>query len=345
MTTTRFPKVSVCVPVYNGEKYIERTIISLLNLDYPDYEIIFSDNHSTDDTAAIIKKYAGETGRIQYVLTREHYSYGEYNFNNCLKLGGGEFVAVYHADDIYYRDILKKSAQVLAENDDVGAVVTRGDRIDPGGNKIGDGSFFYTNSVSDYDLESGLSDALRIGCSPFICSSAMFRRRIMDRYNLVWDCKKHRTSSDLGLFLNVLKHCRIKLIQERLMGYRITQSQGSTTVIRNRTDKGNYFLVLRDYRPQIAVNKYRNNYWYSIVKDLLVRALNFAYNGDTRRSDRRIKLFLRIFAGKFGFLYKFPSAYLMLLLGLSLLAVNHLIVFDGLRRRLVIAAFKLGRAG
>lgn len=333
------------MPVYNGEKYVEQTILSLLALDYPDYEIIFSDNHSTDGTAAIIKHYAQKTGRIGYVLTKEFHYYGEYNFNNCLTLGDGEYVAVYHADDVYYRDILRRSAEALAGDASVGAVVARAERIDANGDKIGDGSFFYENSVSDYDFDAALSDALRIGCSPFICSSAMFRRETIKKHGLAWNCEKYKTSSDLGLFLNLLKHAKIKLIRENMLAYRITQTQGSTTVIRNRLGKGNYFLVLRDYRPQIAANKYRPNYYYSVAKDLLVRALNFTYAGEYARSDRRLKAFFRVFWGKFQFLRKFPSAWLMLCLGGGVWLLNRAIPFEAVRKKLVFWAFKLGRAG
>jgi glycosyltransferase involved in cell wall biosynthesis len=341
MTNGKLPRISVCVGVYNGEKHLPATIDCLLNLDYPDYEIIISDNKSTDGTAAVIKRYAEQTGRVKYVQQPVHLTC-EAHLNKCLEMGDGELVAVYHGDDLYYRDILKRSAEVLAADPSLGAVVTLGHRVDGNGGKIGDGSFFYTNSTDNFDLQAGLSDALRIGCSPFICSSAMYRRSVMNAHNLRWSNDKYRSSADLGLFFDILKVSRIKLIKEYLMGYRITQVQGSNAFIRNRRNRGDYFRVLRRYRPEIARNSYRDSYYFAIAKDLMVRALNCAYTGDLPGSRRRLRAFFRVFSGKFGFIKGFLKSYAMLLLGLALLAADSL-PFDGLRKRLVLQAFRFGR--
>lgn len=55
---SQLPKVTICVPVRNGARTIQRTLDSLLNQDYPNYEIIVSDNCSDDDTANIVSQYA-----------------------------------------------------------------------------------------------------------------------------------------------------------------------------------------------------------------------------------------------------------------------------------------------
>lgn len=338
-----YPKISVCVPVYNGEKYIAQTLVSLLGQDYPDFEVIVSDNQSTDGTAEIVRDLAAQNSRLVYTKTVERYGAAEHNFNNCLKLGGGEFLAVYHADDIYYKDMLRKSADTLLADSSLGAAVTLADKIGSDGKVIGDGRFFYSNSASDYNLQNAISDALRIGCSPFICSSAMFRRALLAQHGLQWEPHKYRSSSDLGLFLKLLRFAGIRLIKERLMGYRISQAQGSTSLIRQRTRKGDYFLVLRDYRDYIERDAYKGNYCFSVCKDLLVRALNFTYSGDIFKSDRRVKLFFRFFFSRVGLLCTLPKACLLPMLGCSLLAINHLVPSAKLKRRMVGLISRLGR--
>jgi glycosyltransferase involved in cell wall biosynthesis len=341
--TKQYPKISVCVPVYNGEKYIAQTLASLLEQDYPDFEVIVSDNQSTDGTAEIVRRLAAQNTRLAYTCTPERYGAAEHNFNNCLKLGVGEFIAVYHADDIYYKDMLRKSADALLADASLGAVVTLADKIGSDGKIIGDGSFFYSNSVSDYNLQNAVSDVLRVGCSPFMCSSAMFRRALLAQHGLQWEHNKYRSSSDLGLFLKILRHAGIKLIKERLMGYRISQAQGSTALIRQRTRKGDYFLVLRDYREYIERDAYKGNYCFSVCKDLLVRALNFTYAGEVRKSDRRLKLFFSFFFNRAGLLYTLPKAYMLPLLGYSLLVINHLAPSAKLKRLLAGTLLRLGR--
>lgn len=63
----RVPTVSVGMPVYNGEQYIREALDSLLAQTFADFELIISDNASTDGTKAICLEYAGKDSRIRYV--------------------------------------------------------------------------------------------------------------------------------------------------------------------------------------------------------------------------------------------------------------------------------------
>jgi Glycosyltransferases involved in cell wall biogenesis len=60
------PRVSVGLPVFNGEKYLAKALDSLLAQEYEDFELIISDNASTDETGRICEKYARQDGRIRY---------------------------------------------------------------------------------------------------------------------------------------------------------------------------------------------------------------------------------------------------------------------------------------
>ena len=64
--TSKFPRVTIGLPVYNGEQFLPRTMENLLALDYPNFEIIISDNASEDSTETICRHYAGLDGRIRY---------------------------------------------------------------------------------------------------------------------------------------------------------------------------------------------------------------------------------------------------------------------------------------
>jgi glycosyltransferase involved in cell wall biosynthesis len=66
------PTVSIGMPVYNGEKYIREALDSLLAQTFGDFELIISDNHSTDDTRNICKEYAAKDSRIKYVRQDEN---------------------------------------------------------------------------------------------------------------------------------------------------------------------------------------------------------------------------------------------------------------------------------
>ena len=61
------PRLSVGLPVYNGEDYIAESIEALLGQSYEDFELIISDNASTDSTAGICQRYAEQDSRIRYI--------------------------------------------------------------------------------------------------------------------------------------------------------------------------------------------------------------------------------------------------------------------------------------
>src|SRR5262245_45586141 len=63
----RPPRLTIGVPVYNGERYIRATIDSLLAQTYTDFELIISDNASTDGTEGICREYVAKDPRVKYV--------------------------------------------------------------------------------------------------------------------------------------------------------------------------------------------------------------------------------------------------------------------------------------
>src|SRR5688572_4039391 len=84
------PKVSIGMPIYNGEKYIRRALDSLLDQTLTDFELIISDNASTDETRRICLEYASKDERIRYYrndVTIEAVP----NFNRVLNYASGQY--------------------------------------------------------------------------------------------------------------------------------------------------------------------------------------------------------------------------------------------------------------
>ena len=102
--------VSVIIPVYNGEKYLEQTLESALNQDYPQQEIIVVDDGSTDKTKKIIKKYP----EIKYYCQQNQGTAAALNFG--LKKAQGEFLSFLGADDFW--PLNKTSLQIKAFRND-----------------------------------------------------------------------------------------------------------------------------------------------------------------------------------------------------------------------------------
>lgn len=117
-TISVYPKISVVVPAFNEEITITSCIRSLLDLDYPCYEIILVDDGSTDKTYEHAKKF--ESSKVR-VIHQENQ--GKANaLNNGIHLSEGEIVVAVDADTKLHRDALKKIAERFASNSQLGAV-------------------------------------------------------------------------------------------------------------------------------------------------------------------------------------------------------------------------------
>ena len=92
------PIVSIGMPVYNGEEYIREALDSLLAQTFEDFELIISDNCSTDDTSSICKEYSSRNSRIKYI--RQDTNIGvNANFEFVLKQANGDFFMWAACDD------------------------------------------------------------------------------------------------------------------------------------------------------------------------------------------------------------------------------------------------------
>lgn len=90
METDRYPLVSIGVPVFNGERNLRRCLDSLLLQDYPNLEIIISDNASTDETPSICEQYARRDSRVKYHRSDKNRVAG-WNFNRVFELSSGKY--------------------------------------------------------------------------------------------------------------------------------------------------------------------------------------------------------------------------------------------------------------
>ena len=112
------PRLSVGLPVYNGEVYLAQSIESLLGQTYEDFELIISDNASTDATGDICRSYANQDSRVRYLRQPRNIGLGP-NHNFVFSESRGELFKWAAADDLYGRDLLKLCVEALDEHPEV----------------------------------------------------------------------------------------------------------------------------------------------------------------------------------------------------------------------------------
>jgi glycosyltransferase involved in cell wall biosynthesis len=109
------PEVSIAIPVYNGENYLSQAIESVLAQEFVDFELLISDNASTDQTRAICEKYASQDQRVRYI--RHDLNRGAtWNFNSIFEHAKGKYFCWLAHDDMHALEYLKQSVSILDEN-------------------------------------------------------------------------------------------------------------------------------------------------------------------------------------------------------------------------------------
>jgi len=112
------PKVSIGMPVYNREPYIRAVLDAVLGQTYTDFELIISDNASTDKTEAICREYAAKDARIRYVRNPTNIGLAG-NYNAAFRHAVGEYFRWVAGDDLCAPESLAACVEVLDRSPDV----------------------------------------------------------------------------------------------------------------------------------------------------------------------------------------------------------------------------------
>ncbi|MCC6396547.1 MAG: glycosyltransferase family 2 protein [Bacteroidetes bacterium] len=129
------PTVSLGVPVRNGEKFLQITLDSIAAQTYQDYEVIISDNGSTDGTAAICNRYAASDSRVRYIRAEENNG-AAWNFCNVAKAARGKYFKWLAHDDPIQPEYLERCVAVLESRPEVVLCFTDQVDIDEHGNQL-----------------------------------------------------------------------------------------------------------------------------------------------------------------------------------------------------------------
>lgn len=129
------PLISIGLPVYNGEVYLKEAIDSILAQTFKDFELIISDNASTDSTDEICRSYAAKDKRIQYYRNERNLGAAE-NFNKVFMLSSGEYFKWITYDDVSAPSFLERCNEVLSRDPAIVLCYPKTINIDVNGKKI-----------------------------------------------------------------------------------------------------------------------------------------------------------------------------------------------------------------
>jgi len=129
------PLVSVGLFVYNGERFLEQTLQSILNQTLTDFELIISDNASTDRTGEIAEAYAKRDDRIRYYRSAKNMGAG-WNVRRVYELATGKYFKQAAADDLLEPHFLQRCVEILESDPDCVVAYARTKEVDENGTFI-----------------------------------------------------------------------------------------------------------------------------------------------------------------------------------------------------------------
>ena len=172
----RLPAISVCIPTYNGAKYIAQTIESILNQTFTDFEIIVSDDGSLDKTLEIVSSF--NDPRIVRIDRLSKVG-AEANWNNAVATASASLVKLVCQDDILYPQCLEVEAQTMnrSENQDVSFCFHLRDFVTPNSRKLSSRRVGYSN-LQKYSKTEILTKVVRSGGNPIGEPMAVTMRKL-----------------------------------------------------------------------------------------------------------------------------------------------------------------------
>ena len=128
-------KVSIGVPVYNGEAFLDATLESLLSQTFTDFELIISDNASTDRTGEIARRFAARDARVAYHRNPENLGLAA-NYNGLVHMASGDLFKWATADDVCRPTFLERCVAALEASPDAVLAYPRTQFIDQADNPL-----------------------------------------------------------------------------------------------------------------------------------------------------------------------------------------------------------------
>jgi glycosyltransferase involved in cell wall biosynthesis len=242
------PRISMGVPVYNGAAHLRSALDALLAQTFQDFEIVISDNHSTDGTEAICREYASRDPRIRF--TRAERNHGaSWNFNRVVELSRGHYFKWASSNDLHAPEYVRRCVEVLDRRPEVVLAYAKATIID------GQGAFV-DEAEDNLDLPS--PDAarrleqflarLRL-CNPVF---GVTRRASLLRTGLIGNYP----GSDVVLLGELALHGRFHEVPERLFSRRLDR----TNFVRNESVENWQEFFDPDTTGRVFMRTWRHQY-------------------------------------------------------------------------------------
>jgi glycosyltransferase involved in cell wall biosynthesis len=205
-TETLTPRVSIIIPVYQGDRFLAEALESVLNQTYINYEIIVVDDGSTDNSLEVLEHYFE---KIRYVFQENQGVAAARNYG--IKIAKGELIAFLDQDDLWLPDKLALQVACFDEHPELGIVHCGWQRVNAIGETLGEVKPW--ENVPILDLAGWLQSM------PILLSAMIFKRESLERIGRLDTRFKQACDVDLVQRL-ALKGCQTRWVRDILVHYR-----------------------------------------------------------------------------------------------------------------------------
>ena len=286
-------KVSIVIPVYNAEKYLDECINSALNQTFQDIEIIAVDDGSTDNSPKILKKYSDKIK----IITKTNGGTAT-ALNAGINKATGEWIKWLSADDALYPNAVKElilEAEKLQNKKNV-ILNSNYDKIDSSGEVIKQFIEPNYNDMNPFDVNVILLDNF-IGNG----TTSLIHKSAFDKYGYFDETIGFQEDLELWLRFCLQFNCRLKLVPKILAKYRVHEKQLTITMVDknlenkvkirklvlgrlSQDERQKYEIALMQYEKKSIKVKLRN-----FMKDLLLNTLPWSVSKHMINAYRSLK--------------------------------------------------------
>jgi glycosyltransferase involved in cell wall biosynthesis len=265
--------VSICIPTYNSEKYLEKTLQTIISQTYDNLEIIIGDNGSSDSTLDLIRKYSKIDDRISFYTNEINIGYSK-NCNKLISQCSGEYISIFHSDDLYDMTIVEKQVDALNKNSDLLGVFTSFFKINEYDHYIMNVVYPFNskNKLLKVNLDIYIKFVLLKGASCFCCPTSMIRSDVYKQLKGYDENLKHIEDQDM--WARILLNGSLGIINQKLIKYRIHDAQVSSIYMNREIDK--YSLPLIHILDFLIKNSLYGNYSTLVDKSKASESILFA---------------------------------------------------------------------
>jgi glycosyltransferase involved in cell wall biosynthesis len=248
--------VSICIPTYNGAKYLRECIDSVLSQSFENFQVVIVDDQSSDNTWEILERYAAQDHRIN-LFKNEHNLGLVGNWNRCIELAQGEWIKFVFQDDLLAPDCVAQLV-IAGETTDCSIVFCKRELIfEPNCNidilnflqdlpswesVFGDVTFISPNRVCETAIKYMV---LNVFGEP---TSVLLRRDCFIRFGLFNPHFKQRC--DYEYWLRIGSQTGIVLVPKILASFRLHPESTTSSNNANKhyiTEIGDHLLLLYEY--------------------------------------------------------------------------------------------------